>query len=360
EQIRPDTYVSVEAKADLVNWGQLLLGLALKRMADSDWEGAIAAAQGVPFSVSPPPAAQDLIWFTRARFLATDKIPSVSVHQQLWRLWLVLLHTRQIQADSPFYRQGQALLPLLEKQIQDLTQLQAASSAANLGQIPALQLAIQMARTIQPDRPQRLLAQTLIVRWQKNIQRIQDRPTLTQAQHLADPGKLPDLKAAIAQAKLIAPGRPLQPNAQKAIQQWTGEIQAIEDRPLLDQAKSLAKQRKLKAAIQTASKIRPDRSLYKESQASIQGWIEQIQITEDRPTLSRAKTLADRGNFSAAIDMAAQISSDRVLYKEAQAAIASWAAQQETSRRRFRRFSPRYGRYESSGPPFGAPPRSPF
>ncbi|MGA7937754.1 MAG: hypothetical protein WCA35_29670, partial [Kovacikia sp.] len=42
EQIRPDTYVSVEAKADLVNWGQLLLGLALKRMADSDWEGAIA------------------------------------------------------------------------------------------------------------------------------------------------------------------------------------------------------------------------------------------------------------------------------------------------------------------------------
>ncbi|UBF24436.1 hypothetical protein K9N68_22430 [Kovacikia minuta CCNUW1] len=360
EAIPPGSYASAEAQADVALWGQSLLSIALERLTNADRVGAIAAARAVPFSVTPPIGVRDLIWFTRAHTLVTDKIPKASLNQQLWRVWNVLLHVRQIQANSPFYQPGQALIPQLEAQIQDLTQLQAAHSAASLGQIPSLQLAIQIAQTIQPDRPQRLLAQTLIAGWQKDLQQVQDRPTLAKAHQLAAPQKIADLKAAIAQATLIAPGRPLRVDAQNHIKQWQGQIQAIEDRPLLNQAKALSKQKKLQAAIQTANKIRPNRSLYRDAQVSIKGWTEQIQITADRPILNKAKTLADGGNLSAAIDMASQISSDRALHPEAQAAIAGWIAQQEVSYQRLRRFPPRYGRYESA-PSFGfRPPRRPF
>ena len=361
-RISPNTYASMDAKADVARWGQSLLSITAERLAASDLAGAIAAAQAVPFSITPAPEVRDLIWFTRARYLAIDKIPDAPLNEQLWQLWQVLLEVRQTKPNSPFYQQGRALLPRLEQQIQDLTQLQAAKSTANLGQIPALQLAIQIAQAIQPARPQRLLAQTLIAQWQKEIQQIQDRPTLTRAQQLAAPKQISDLRAAIAEAKLIAPGRPLRLDAQKSIKQWLGQIQAIEDRPLLNQAKALAKQKKLKAAIQVASKIRSNRSLYKEAQASVKGWTEQIQIAEDRPILNKAKTLADGGNLYAAIDVASQISSSRALYTEAQTAIAGWVAQRDAASRRFRRFSPRYGRYEPdqpSGPPapYAPPPR---
>jgi hypothetical protein len=361
-RIPPHTYASVDAKAEVTQWGQSLLRITAERLAAADLAGAIEAAQAVPFSMPPTREVRDLIWFTRAQYLAIDKIPDVPLNEQLWQLWNVLLEVRQTKPNSPFYQQGRALLPRLEQQIQDLTQLQAANSTASLGQIPALQLAIQIAQTIQPQRPQRLLAQTLIAQWQKEIQQIQDRPTLIRAQQLAAPKKMSDLKAAIAQAKLIAPDRPLRLDAQKAIKQWMGQIQAIEDRPLLNQAKALAKQKKLKAAIQVASKIRSDRFLYKEAQASVKGWTEQIQIAEDRPILNKAKTLADGGDLYTAIDVASQISSGRALYPEAQTAIAGWAAQRDAASRRFRRFSPRYGRYEPpqpSGPPERsyAPPR---
>ncbi len=259
-KVSPGTYAFVEAKSDLTNWSQSLLDIASERLTHSDLNGAIAAAKAVPFDVPPKPQVRDLVWFTRARSLAADPLPEGSLNEQLWQTWNGLIHVRQIDANSPFYQQGQALLPKLEQRIQVLTQLQFANSLASVGQIPSLQLAIRTAQTIPPDHSQRRLAQGLIARWRTDIQRVQDRPTLTKAEQLAASGKIPDLKAAIAQAKLIAPGRALRSEAQQSITGWNGQIQAIQDRPILNRAKALAKQRKLKAAIQTAEKYaRTDR-----------------------------------------------------------------------------------------------------
>jgi uncharacterized protein (UPF0548 family) len=224
-------------------------------------------------------------------------------------------------------------MPQLEERIQDLTQLQLASSMAALGQIATFQIAIQMAQNITPDRPQRLYAQTLIAQWRKDIQRVEDRPFLNEAQQLAQAKTLPKLKAAIAQAKQIHSGRALYAEAQTAIAQWNKQIQTIEDRPVLNQARQLAKQKKLTEAIKVAAKIRAGRALYPEAQMAVRGWTTQIQLAEDRPLLNQANGLADRGSLSAAIDLAYQIAPGRALYSEAQAAIARWLTQRDAIRR---------------------------
>lgn len=344
--INPQSQASASAKAAISQWSQDLLNLVAIRVNQGDTTGAIAAAQALPLSVMPPAKLQDVVWVSRAKALATDKLPDESLSDQLRHVWMTLLYTQQIAQTSPLYPQAQAVLPQLEKQFQDLTQLQAANSVANLGQIPSLQAAIAMAKSITPDRPQRLYAQSLIARWNQDIQEIADRPNLLAAKQQAKANTIPALKTAIAQANVIKPGRALRPEAQTAIAQWQKQIQAIEDRPILDKAKTLASQKKLKEAVQQANKIQPGRSLYGDAQTFAKKWTRLIQIAEDQPTLTHAKTLADKGDLSGAISTASQIDSDRALYAEAQASISRWSAQIEAASRRFRRFPSRFNRYE--------------
>lgn len=359
--INPQSQAFAAAKAAISQWSQDLLNLVAIRVNQGDMTGAIAAAQALPLGIMPPAKLQDVVWVSRAKALATDRLPDEPLLDQLRYVWLTLLHTQQTAKTSPLYQQAQAVLPQLEKQFQDLTQLQAANSVASLGQIPSLQAAITMAKTITPDRPQRLYAQSLIARWNQDIQEIADRPNLLAAKQKAKASTIPALKTAIAQASVIKPGRALRPEAQTAIAQWQKQIQAIEDRPLLDKAKTLASQKKLKEAVQQANKIQPGRSLYGDAQTFAKKWTRLIQIAEDQPTLTRAKNLADKGDFSGAISTASKIDSDRALYAEAQASISRWSAQIEAASRRFRRFPSRFNRYDrgdSYAPPAyaNAPP----
>ena len=201
-------------------------------------------------------------------------------------------------------------------------------------------MAIDLAQTITPDRPQRVYAQTLIADWRKAIQQAEDRPYLVAAQNLAKTGEIKQLKAAIVLAGRIPLGRALRPEAQNAVFDWQQQIQTIEDQPFLKQAQALANQKKLKEAIQAAAKVPPSRALSKDAQALIQTWTVQVQTAEDQPILIQANALADQGSLGSAISTAAQIAPDRALYAEAQAAIGRWdaqlarlEAQQQASRR---------------------------
>lgn len=356
KQIAPGIYAHATAQTSITRWTQALLDIIYEQLSQHDVTGAIATAQALPFEVTPPKNISDLVWFSRAKTLATSQFSNQPLSEQLQQSWLTLAQIRQFRKTSSFYQPSQSVIPQLEQQLQDLTQLQAASSAASLGQIPSLQLAIQLAESITPNRPQRLQAQSLIARWRRDIQQVADRPTLLAAQSLAAEDTVPALKQAIAQAQAIAPGRTLRPEAQAAIFKWNRQIQTIEDRPILAQATTLASQKKLKEAIQQVNKIAPGRALYTEAQASARKWTHLIQVAEDQPILNRAKTLADSGNLSGAIGEAAKISYGRALYDEAQSAIARWNAQIEASSRRAQRYVPRRDRddYAPPGyPPFG-------
>lgn len=329
EQVDANSYAHSEAQNEIQTWGQFLLNRLTEQLGQGDTAGAIATAQVLPLSLPLPPVARDLVWLSRAQSLAAARFRSNSPYAQSRDLWVALAQVRQIRADSPLYTQAKRLIPRLEQQIQDVLQIQTAMPVGNLKQIPTLHTAIAMMQPITPDHPQRLYAQTLIAQWRKEIQQIEDRPYLTQAQQLAATGTRSNLKAAIAQAQKIALGRALRLDAQSAIAQWTRQIQTLEDQPLLDQAKTLAKQKKLKEAIQTATKIRADRALYKDAQAAISTWQADIQRAEDQSILDDARALADQGRLTNAINLASSIGYGRALYGDAQAAIARWSSQRD-------------------------------
>jgi hypothetical protein len=325
QQIDADRYVYREAQAKANEWSRTLVDIATNRVQQQDMQGAIAAVLNLPTPSALPTELRDLVLFGRAQQLITPKqIIRQPLLKQIWELSVTLPAIARMPKESLFYPQAQSYVPQLKKQLQDLLQLNFADSLAKFGQIPSLEMAIRYAQAITPDRPGRLYAQTMIAHWQKDIQRIEDRPYLLRAQELAKVGQIPQLRAAIAEAQKISIDRALRLEAQAAIFGWNRQIQRIEDQPVLDLARALAKQGELAKAIQTAEKIRPKRVLYQEAQSAIQGWIVEIQIAEDRPILNEAWALADRGRLTLAIDLAAKITPDRALYSEAQSAISEW------------------------------------
>jgi hypothetical protein len=225
-------------------------------------------------------------------------------------------------------------------QSQDLLQLQLAKTLAQVRLDPMLRLAAQMAAMVTPSRPRRLLAQTLLAEWRKDIELAEDYPVLLKARAIAQAGSKPALQAAIAQSRLVAPKRARRREAQTLIAQWTGRIQVIEDRPIIQQAQVIATAGNLAEAIRTASQIRAGRTLYPEAQSLIDTWTTEIQIAEDQKTLDRAWNLAAAGNLSAAIELAAQIAPDRPLYSQVQGEIATWARERDAIWRARERESP--------------------
>ncbi|MBD2123384.1 hypothetical protein [Trichocoleus sp. FACHB-262] len=329
-KITPKTHAKTIAETKKVTWSKDLLKLAAAQLKQQQWESAIAIAEKVPAGVSVLAEAQDLIRLSRAyQAAALGKVPGKPLHEQLWSLVTALEVLRQIEPGRPLYKTAQAQRERWEMQRQDLINLQFAHTLANLGQVPALRLAIDQAKLVVPGRPQRLQAQTWIAHWQKEIQRVEDRPYLAQAQQLAKVGTVSSLRQAIAAASQIAQGRALRIDAQTAIATWKRQIQVVEDQPLLDQARTLANQGNLGKAIEVAGQIRSGRALYQEAQDAIYDWAAQIQIAEDRPVLNEAYGLASQGNLSQAINVAAQISYGRALYGEAQGAIANWSAERD-------------------------------
>lgn len=326
KDIDPGTAAAPEAKSALNQWSQTVLGWALQQWQQGDTEAAIATAQSVPFDPGLPPEGRDLIRLSQAQQL-TAGLGAQPLTQQLWGLLEATAAIRQIAPNSPFYPPAQAQSQLWRNQLQDAMQLQVADVIARLGDYASLQTAIEQAQRITIDRPGRSAAQSLIARWNQDIERLQDQPYLTLAQAMAQSGTREDLQRAIAQAQEIPDSRALWSEAQAQMTQWGTKIEVIEDQPALDQARKLAKQNKLPEAIQAADKIRADRALYEEAQNSIQAWQAQIhktQMAQDQPILEQANGLAARGRLTMAIDLAAQIAPDRILYGQAQASIKQW------------------------------------
>jgi hypothetical protein len=332
-QINPNTYASAAAQLDSQRWSKSLIEIAETRLQNGDVPGAIAAARWLPAQASLAPQIQELLWLSRAQQTIQHSRGILPIHSALWQQTTLLAALQTIQPSSPLAALAQSESDRVERQVQDLTQLSLASTVASVPQLPALQMAIQMAETITIDRPHRLEAQTLIAEWRKEIERVQDRPYLNQAQRLAKSNTIKDLQAAIAQASKIQLGRALRPQAQAAIFDWQQQIQTIEDKPTLKKARQLAQQNQLAAAIQEASKIPTGRALHPDAQQLILSWTATLQTTEDRPILEEATTLATQGNFGIAIEIAYQIPPGRALYDEAQAAIAEWNTQLRQTRR---------------------------
>ena len=212
----------------------------------------------------------------------------------------------------------------LEEQADDWYQLASAGASADTGTIVALEVAIEEAERIETNSSVYYEAQELIERWHLEIEGLH---YLIQARELARPGDITSLAAAIDQAELIPQVNPRYQEAQSEIGGWRSKIQTIEDQPILDRARAIASGGTIGAwegAIAEARLISRGRALHQEAQNLIRRWRGNIERQEDQPILDQATSLAYAKNYPAAIDVAQQIGSGRVLYDEARGKIKAW------------------------------------
>jgi hypothetical protein len=272
------TYAWADAQPVLAQWSETLLNQSFQNLLKGNLRASATLAEKVLPNPNLTQTAQDLLWLGQARSHALSSQTSLKpTLPQLWNLSAAISTTSQIKPDSRYYQQSQANLKSWLAQFQDLTWLQTAYEIGEVQQLPALQLALWQGQQVTRDRPRRAQAQTLLAYWQQNIYRLEDRPYLIYAQALAGKGTIPAFKGAIAQAALISSKRPLRQEAQTLIAAWTAQIQAIEDRPILDQAWAMANQGQLNEAIRIAGAINPGRALYGEAQSTLAAWQAQIQ-----------------------------------------------------------------------------------
>lgn len=330
QKVDADTFAWEEANAALERWSKVLLDRGIAEWQKGNLDAAMAIVQNVPARSEVALQAADLVRFSHAQKLATDYEPNWDPSlEQLVGISEALAAIRRIRPDSPFYDDAQTKMIEWQARLADLAQLQLADTVASLGQHVTFQWAIEQAQLVEADRPQRVQAQTLIAHWRSEQQRIEDRPYLQYAQHLAKPSTIPAYRAAIEEASRIEQGRALRIEAQTAIANWSNQIEILEDQPILDEALALARRGRLSEAIRTAQNIASDRALYAEAQSNIRDWQIEIQLVRDREIFYEAIALAERDSLTAAIDLASQIAPSSPLYSEVQASIEDWIVERD-------------------------------
>ena len=325
-EINLETTAWTEAKPDLDKWAEQVMQYSFQKWEEEDIDAAVAVVQLVPPDIALTSEAKDLLSFGHAQMLAkgsdTDRwTPS---YQQIYSLAEAIKAVQRISPTSPFYQEAQDSLSEWRLKLEDIRKLQYANTLAQIGQKNTYEWAIAQAQTITQERPQRLQAQTLVSHWEKEIQRQEDRPILTQAVRMASAGGKENLQKAIAQASKVEQGRALRIEGQTYIAEWEDRIEIIEDQPIFSKAKQLAEKGNLREAIAQAQKIKKERALHDDALVAIKAWTEEAETIEDTPIMVRAENYAAVGSLSAAIDAAAQIAPGRALYPEARTSIAIW------------------------------------
>ena len=221
----------------------------------------------------------------------------------------------------------------LNKRQRDWQILANAGSSAQLDTVFGIEEAIEEAQKLEPGSEYYKLGRELIRGWKLEIDDVQH---LAKARDLARVGTIANLNKAIAEARQIPRANPRYQEASQEIARWRGEIQIIEDQPILNRAKELSYGNNVDAwrrAIAEVNLISRSSPLYSEAQTYARTWRANIERIEDQPILDEADSFANIDNYPAAIDAAKKIKSGRALYPEAQTRITGW--QQEIDGRRY-------------------------
>lgn len=320
-KIDPKRLAKEEVQENIEKWSQKLLDLSEEHQEHGQFEQAIAAAQRIPPNTKVAKDATTLMQLSRAE--ATVEEDDFYSYVHAWAL------AEQVDRNSALFAKNRDRVDAWEQKIQNTGQLQLAKLFANIDNVYAYQLAIDHAALIESEQPGQMEARTLIAQWDQQIDTFQDRQILARARQFATQNTTVSYQAAIAEARKVDLGNPLRIEAQTLIATWGGAIERVEDQPILDQARALAKAGKLNEAIQAAEQISSERSLYREAQDDISTWVADIQAVQDRPILNEANALAREGRLSDAIATASQIGYGRALYYEAQDRIDDWAAERD-------------------------------
>jgi hypothetical protein len=232
---------------------------------------------------------------------------------------------QKIAAERPLYHKAQELITTWQLEIEDVAHLDRARDLARQGTVADLTAAITEAQLVADTNPRSSEAKQQANRWRRQVETIEDRPLLDHAENLAILEDATSLQAAINEASQISSGRALYREAQSKIWSWTRKIQQFQDQPYLDQARVLASSGNLTSAITAAQRIQPGRALSGEAQAAIKDWRGQIQA---RLNWQEARQVALQGTPEAlvqAIRQADRVPTTSPLRIDVNIAIAQWS-----------------------------------
>lgn len=307
-QIDESTYARQQVQPYLDRWSDLLLKLGQDKWYASELDTAIALGRSAALNPSRAKVAQELIWISQARQMAQKSLTTWRTSpDQLVTLYQAMLLANCLPADSPYYPQAQSSVVSWRNHMGELARLQTAQAVGQVRTQETLSAAIGQAAQVPLGHPRRVQAQTMVAHWRQEIERLEDRPQLVKAHELASAKTFDGLQAAIQTASDIALHRALRSEAQSWIYIWTSEIQAMEDRPLLDRARSLAQRGQLSQAIVEASGIKPGRALYGEARDAIAGWQGEIAAVEQARLRALQRAEARQAEAAVSTDPAATV-----------------------------------------------------
>jgi hypothetical protein len=317
-QIDPQRLARKRVAEKVDEWSQKLIDIAKAAQANGNYGEAMKAAQKVPPNAK---VAKDA-----TAYLQIGHAETLENKDALWSSIQAYAYSAQIDSATPAYEASREKRQKWEGRLQNWGQLAIARWFADIDQVSGYRTAIEQAKMIEPNQPRRVEAQTLIASWNKQIETFADHQFLARAKQMAVDNTVASLQMAIAEAgKALSGG--LQNTAQALVAEWGNAVERVEDKPILDQARALAQRGDLSGAIKIAEKIGSNRALYGEAKDEIYSWTGRIQAVEDRPILNEAEALANEGRLSEAIARASDIGSSRTMYGEAQSRIADWATQ---------------------------------
>ncbi len=326
ESIRPESYLYQAAQQAIPKFGRQMLEMAQAALDRRNLTEALDILDKIPEKANLKDEVKDYTILANAQSQVwQNTVPAVEE---------AISQAQRIGPNSPLYSKAQQLITRWQLEIEAIAQLEKARLVAQSGSVDDLNAGIAEANLIGRSNPRWDEAQQQIRRWRAQIETIQDRPILEQADQIASGGDMPSLQAAIAQAEQVGQGRALSREARSKIQKWTAEIQRIQDEPILLQAREYANAGDLQGAINLAQQIRSGRSLYNEAQADVRRWRERIQEKTAKAqaiaAMQEARQLANSGSPNAlatAIQVADRVPAASSLRGEATSAINEWSQQ---------------------------------
>ena len=319
EKISSKSYVYKEARELIEQASDKLLDHIEQLIARQNWQNLLKVANRIPASLKLQEKVDD--WSQLASAGVSANSGTVD------GLEIAIKDAKKIEKSSTVYEEAQRLIGRWQLEVEGVRHLAQARELAQSGEVSNLAAAISEARLISQPNPRYSEAQAEINDWQRQIQTIEDQPILARAREMASGGNISAWQAAIAEARLIAPGRALSQEAQSQISRWRSNIERQEDQPLLDQAISFAYGKNYPAAIETAQQIRSGRVLYGEARAKIRAWQREIRSQELIQKAYQTASEQTPAAFADAIKIAQQIPSSTEVTAESRQAINRWGSQ---------------------------------
>lgn len=319
DDIDRDSYAYDQAREIIAQAKTKLVAYIEDRIERQEWRELLQVTSQLPRSLKLQERNKD--WQILANAGSSAELDTVFGMEE------AIEEARKLKKDSEYYDLGRELISRWKLEIDDVAHLAKAKELARIGTIANLGKAISEAELIPRGNPRYSEAREEIASWRGQIQTIEDRPVLNRARELSYGNSVNAWQRAIAEANLIAANSPLYNEAQGYVRTWRGNIQRVEDRPILDEAETLANTNDYSAAIATAKRIGAGRSLYSEAQSKIALWQQEI---DGRRFYQDATIIASRGTPEAlaeAIRTARQVSTNSSLRSQAALNVNDWAAQ---------------------------------